>query len=277
MHGVAASFADLVVGAQDPVHARHRRQVDALVEEFVEDGRGCLVDEVRAVEQCPDRVAFRGRQGPRLDLRPARRSWWWRALPVAAVVGGLGPTGGPACGPDPDQRLEFADGLVDHGVGSLPLLMLSVARCPNNAESFPWTSLPPPGGVEIGFQPGDPGPQPSVLPIRRVRRRPARRLREGLECALISLQAPGGDQRGVDPFPSQQCTLAGLVQSFVLGQDPGLLAGSPGSGPGFRRHFGIRHSFDQTHDDGTPYSPSQVNVPAAQPASQEPDTEGRLT
>ena len=45
--GLAATLVDLVVVAQHPVHGRHRRQVDALVEQLGVDGGRCLVDEAR--------------------------------------------------------------------------------------------------------------------------------------------------------------------------------------------------------------------------------------
>ena len=43
--GLAASFADLVLGAQDPVHGRHRGQVAAFVEQRRPDLGGGLVAE----------------------------------------------------------------------------------------------------------------------------------------------------------------------------------------------------------------------------------------
>ena len=50
-----------------------------------------------------------------------------RALAMPPVVAGLRTAGRTAGLPDPDQRREFGDRLVDHGVDSLPLLRLSVA------------------------------------------------------------------------------------------------------------------------------------------------------
>src|SRR5919204_2352999 len=73
--------------------------------------------------------------------------------------------------------------------------------------------------------------QPGVLPLHRINRRPARGRTQRLERASVTLLAPLGDQRGVQPLATQQRALAGLVQPLVLGQDLGLVASRVTAGP----------------------------------------------
>ena len=128
MGGLATPLADLPMGAQDPVHRRGRRQVDTLVEQLVVHGGRRLIHELLAVEQRPHRIPLGRRQRPRLRPALADRARRWRGLPVATVVVGLRPPGRRARGPlGAQHRCQLGDRVVDHGVGSLPLLGLSVA------------------------------------------------------------------------------------------------------------------------------------------------------
>ena len=138
MHRLAATLVHLIVLAQHAVHGGDRGQVDPVIEQLVVDRGGRLVDVFGTVEHLPHPGTLLGRQRPRLGLtlppRPLRR----RGLAVAAVVAGLRPPYRPAGRAHATgQRGQVGDRSIDHGVGSLPLLVLSVASCSNRAESFP--------------------------------------------------------------------------------------------------------------------------------------------
>src|SRR5207248_8405212 len=102
--------------------------------------------------------------------------------------------------------------------------------------------------------------QLAVLPFHRIRWRPPGRLRQGCQRRLVPLLTPRRDQRRVQPFPAQQRTLARLVQTVVLLQDPRLVRrgvgpasapspAPPGRVPGCSNSLGI-----------APRSPSQDKV-----------------
>jgi hypothetical protein len=51
-------------------------------------------------------------------------------------------------------------------------------------------------------------------------RRTRRQFTPEFKRTAVTLLAPLGDQRGVEPLAAQQRALRGLVQPLVLGQDP---------------------------------------------------------
>ena len=139
---LSAALVDLVVVAQHPVHRRHRRQVDTLVQQLGIHRRRCLVDVLWSVEDPVQLGALGRRQRPWLGRRcplGPRRRW---ALAVAAIPARLRFADGRTCATHAHQRLQLCDGLVDHLVSPCwGSVTLSVASCSNSAESFPWTSI----------------------------------------------------------------------------------------------------------------------------------------
>ena len=115
--------------------------------------------------------------------------------------------------------------------------------------------------------------QVDLLPLHRVRRRPARPRGLGRPSRPGPLLTPRRDQRRVQTFATQQGTLAGLVRRVVLRQGPRLVRRGIRPWPG--RHLRIRHLVDRTHRSYIPCSPSRVCVTAAHPASSKVATEDR--
>jgi len=76
-----------------------------------------------------------------------------------------------------------------------------------------------PGLVQLRGQPLILPPQPGQIAISSIRCRVSGGLAQRLQRALVTLLAPGTDQRGVQAFAAQQRALAGPVQRLVLGQD----------------------------------------------------------
>ena len=138
--GLAAPFADLVLGAQDPVHGRHRGQVVAFVEQGRPDLGGGLVAEPLGVQHGEDLVDLGVGERP---MGSGSRSWRpggsWRA--VLAVVGGAGAADRSARPHPGDAPLdELVDSGVDDGVyvSSVSTLLESSSK---SACTFPWTSM----------------------------------------------------------------------------------------------------------------------------------------
>src|SRR5690606_20384145 len=65
--------------------------------------------------------------------------------------------------------------------------------------------------------------------------------------ALVTLGPPRRDQRRIQPFPTQQGTLARLVQGLVLIQDARLVRRGVCPRPRLRRHLWVRHLVACTH------------------------------
>ena len=91
------------------------------------DRRRRLVDMLLAVEHGPHLVLLNLAQRPRLRSalgRRPRREW---TLTVAPVVAGLRTARCLTCLAGAHQRSQLGDRVIDHRVGSLPLVGLSVA------------------------------------------------------------------------------------------------------------------------------------------------------